>query len=355
MKTAAEFRTYFEAEIRPLLVELDGERNRVAGRLVIAVLVTLVCVVALFAIGSAFENSRSFPWPGVAGALALFYIVYYTATSAAKKRRHFIGEFKRIVVERIVKFVDPGLRYSPGQMVAPSVYAESGLFRKKWDRYEGDDHVEGTVGRTPIQFSEVRTRYKTVQQDGDNRRERWHPIFWGLFFRCEFNKTFRGRTYVFPDKAERLLGRFGAFLQGLDKAHGTLMPMEDVEFEKRFAVYGDDPVEARYVLSTSLMERLTRFHDKARLATCLAFVNSELFVAIEYGRALFEPRIFRTLVDYPSCQAYFDDIQLVAWIVEDLNLNTRIWGEKAMADLPGGGEAGAGAGVAQAGGVPDGP
>lgn len=342
MKTTEEFRAFYEAEIRPGLVELDGQRKQVARKLVVAALVALACAAALFAIGSAFEGTTSFPWPGVIGAFILFYIVYFVATSAAKKRRKFIDEFKRIVVERIVQFVEPGLAYSPDQRIPPDVYARSQLFLKDWDRYEGDDHVAGTIGKTPVRFSEVRTQYKTVQQDGDRRREKWHPIFWGLFFQCEFNKTFRGRTFVFPDNAERLLGRFGAFLQGLDKRHGQLMPLEDPEFEKRFAVYGDDPVETRYVLSTSLMERLVKFRDKARKVVCLSFVESDLYVAIEYGRGLFEPRIFRTLVDFKACQAYFDDLRLVVGIVDDLNLNVRIWGERAVVGEPRSSEEGQG-------------
>lgn len=331
MPTTAEFRAFYEAELKPRLMELDGRRKRVARGLALAVFVALACVVALFAIGSTFEGGNSFPWLGVVGAFALFYAVYFAAVSAAKKRRAFIDEFKRIVVGRIVRFVEPGLVYSPDRMIPQGVYAKSQLFLKAWDSYEGDDHVEGVIGKTPLWFSEVRTRYKVVVQDHKNgRREKWKPIFWGLFFRCEFNKTFRGRTFVFPSKSDTLFRRLGKILQGFGNAHGQAMRMDDPEFAKRFAVYGDDPVEARYVLSTSLMARLVRFHDKARLAVCLSFVASDLYVAIEYGKPLFEPRMFRTLVNYQVCLEYFDDLALVVGIVEELNLNVRIWGERAM-------------------------
>jgi hypothetical protein len=333
MKTAAEFKKFYEAELLPRLQQLDGQRKRAARGLVFAVLVAIGCVVALFVIGSLFEGASSFPWLGVIGAFGLFYAVYFAAVSAAKKMRSFIGDFKQIVVGRIVQFVEPGLTYSPDRMVSSkAAYAKSQLFLKPWDRYEGDDHVEGTIGQTPIRFSEVRTQ---LQGRGAGRRQ-WPPgnvetHFLGAVLPVRVQQDVSQADVCFS-------GQFGFLVQapGQDSARATarrtgeIQRMDDPEFEKRFAVYGDDPVEARYVLSTSLMARMVRFHDKARLAVCLAFVDSDLYVAIEYGRELFEPRIFRTLVNYKVCLGFFEDLALVAGIVEDLNLNTRIWGERAL-------------------------
>lgn len=332
MRTIEEFKSFYEQAVQPQLVELDRKRRKVALAVVLCWLVFIGCLAALFAVGSLFEKSSSFPWPGVVAAFGLFYGAYFTWITVTKKKGKFIDEFKRVVIGGIVTFVDPALTYSPDRMILQNVYDASRLFLKRYDRYAGDDYVAGTIGKTPIEFSELHTAYKVEQETQQGRREKWYPIFGGLFFKCEFNKSFRGQTFVFPDKAERRLGRFGLFLQGLDKSHGQLVTLEDVEFEKRFAVYGDDQIEARYVLSTSLMERLTTFHDKMKQGVCLSFVQSNLYVAIASKKRLFEPRIFRTLVNYKACRAYFDDLQLAAGIVDDLNLNTRIWGEKAYAD-----------------------
>jgi len=50
-----------------------------------------------------------------------------------------------------------------------------------------------------------------------------------------------------------------------------------------------------------------------------------VYVAITTGKDMFEPRIFRSLLDFGMCQEYFSDLQMILDIVEDLNLNTRIW------------------------------
>ncbi|UCG49610.1 MAG: DUF3137 domain-containing protein, partial [Phycisphaerales bacterium] len=103
---------------------------------------------------------------------------------------------------------------------------------------------------------------------------------------------------------------------------------EDPEFERNFAVYGSDQIEARYILSTSLMSRIVDFKKGSGRKIHLSFVGSRVFVAISYTRSLFEPRIFTTLLDFEPIRGYFEDLQLAVGIVDELNLNTRIWSKE---------------------------
>lgn len=260
-----------------------------------------------------------------------------------KKVREYIARYKKTVIDGIIRFVDPRLSYDHEAGVSPEVYKASGLFPRAYDRYFADDFVEGRLGLTPVAFSEIHTEYKTQRSTSTNRtKDVWHTIFQGLFFVCEFNKMFQGRTVVLPDKLEGALGDFGAALQREKTRFGELVKLEDPEFERLFAVYGSDQVMARYVLSTSLMARLTAFRMKSKQDIRLAFVDSNLFVAISYNRELFEPRIWRTLLDYKEPRFFFEVLQFVAGIVDDLNLNTRIWGARALEHLQARGGAGAG-------------
>ena len=101
--------------------------------------------------------------------------------------------------------------------------------------------------------------------------------------------------------------------------------MEDVAFEKEFVVYGDDQIEARYILSTSLMERILAYKKKSNRPIRFSFIGNKVHVAISYKKALFEPRLFRSLLSFKPIQEYFEDLSLAIDLVEDLNLNTRIW------------------------------
>ena len=69
-------------------------------------------------------------------------------------------------------------------------------------------------------------------------------------------KRFSGHTVVRRD-AGKLGNWFGKTFAGGLKP----VKLEDPRFEKRYEVYGSDQVEARYLLSTSFMERLVELED----------------------------------------------------------------------------------------------
>jgi hypothetical protein len=130
-----------------------------------------------------------------------------------------------------------------------------------------------------------------------------------------------------PDTAERMLGKFGQSLQTMS-SRGELVKLEDPEFEKEFCVYSDDQVEARYILSPSLMKRIVDFKRKWNTKVYLSFRHSKVYIAIKTNKNLFETRLFKSIVDYSFMEENMRYIILLTEIVEDLNLNTRIWTKK---------------------------
>jgi len=249
--------------------------------------------------------------------------------------REYVEQFKARVIRRIIEFIDPELTYLADGHVSRARFHSSRIFTRYPDRLRGDDLVSGKVGRTAIEFSEVHAQYKTEATDSKGRKKKYHTIFKGLFFSADFNKQFRGKTVVLPDTAERLFGGIGGFFQSLNKSRGELVKLENPEFEKYFVVYGDDQIESRYVLSTSLVQRILDFRKKTSRRVHLSFVGSEVFVAVPYRRSLFEPRVFGKITGFKGIREYFADLQLALGIVEDLDLNTRIWASSQGASRQG--------------------
>jgi len=231
------------------------------------------------------------------------------------------SNFKSLIIERIVKFVDDELQYDAKSCIKKSEFNTSKIFHIKPNRYKGDDLVWGKIGQTAIRFSELDAKYES----GSGKNRTVVQIFKGLFFIADFNKHFRGRTVVLPDTTEKLFGKLAQTFQKLNFTRDELVKLEDPEFEKEFVVYSNDQVEARYILSTSLMKRIVDFKRKSDRKIHLSFINSQVNVAISYNRGLFEPKLFSTLLDFGLVRQYFEDLELAVGIVEDLNLNTRIW------------------------------
>jgi hypothetical protein len=239
--------------------------------------------------------------------------------------RDYRGGFKMIILRKMVAFVGPGLDYLPQQGISKELFTAAGLFKQGIDRYSCEDMIQGKIDKTQLMFSEVHAEYKTTSGSGKNRHTEWHTIFKGIFFIADFNKNFHGRTVVLPDTAEKLFGTFGQTLQSWSSSYGQLVKLEDVEFEKEFVVYSTDQVEARYILSPALMERILHFQRKLQTKIYLSFLGSKVFGAIAIEKNLFEPKVFSSVLDFDVIAEYYAQLQPGIGVVDELNLNTRIW------------------------------
>lgn len=83
--------------------------------------------------------------------------------------------------------------------------------------------------------------------------------FRGMFGWCKLDKTFKGSIILLPDHLEQRAGYLAQNIQGLKKRYNArFMHLEDPDFEKYFAVYADDEVAARMLLTPAMMRHITR-------------------------------------------------------------------------------------------------
>ncbi len=327
MKSLDEFQKFFNQVMMPDLKALDDRRKKIVNRSAIVILLTLLLLLLATVIylnldASKQDNNSVFYFILVLAAIIIGAII--TGNNWARDKT-FYSDFKQKVIEPIVKFVSPELNYEPKNYVGSDSFQRSRIFLNRIDRYSGDDMVHGKVDKTQIWFSEVKAEYKTTTTDKKGRtKTTWHTIFKGLFFIADFNKHFQTSTVVLPNRLGK--GFLADFFKKMNfSRREKLVKLEDPDFNKHFVVYGEDQVEARYVLSTSLMRRISEFREKHPNHLYISFVNSFLYIAIAYRKNLFEPSYFKKMTRFSLVQEYFEDIQLAVNIVEDLNLNNRIW------------------------------
>ncbi len=319
MKTIDDLKQFYDATLTPDLRVLEQQRRGIVRKIMIVISVALGLGGIAFVL---MMNSLRQIGPAVIIPVVLCLLIGGGVCKFLT--RGYVTDFKSLVIERIVHFIDDNLSYEPKRCIDKSTFILSKIFTTKPNRYKGDDLVSGKVGATRIQFSEL----NAVHESGSGKNKHQTTVFRGIFFIGDFNKHFIGQTIVLPDTAQKLFGRFGQKLQSLNVFRGKLIKLEDPEFESHFVVYGSDQVEARYILSTSLMARITDFKKKTGKKIYLSFIGSMVFVAVSYTRNLFEPRLFKTLLDFGPIKRYYQDLALAIGIVDDLNLNTRIWSKE---------------------------
>jgi hypothetical protein len=306
------FKQFYDNELHDLLQPLETERRSVKKLAVITCLLFVAAVIAFIITSS----SRS----DIAGVLTLILflggIIFVVRLYYRKKS--YVSKYKETIVRKIINFIDPSFQYNPGSHISRTDYDASGLFIEKPERFKGDDYIEGKMDKTLFCFSELHTEHKV----GSGKNSHWETLFKGLFFIGDFNKHFQGRTYVWSEHNPQLnfLNKlFSSFAWNLAK-----VKLESSEFENRFIVYSTDQVEARYILTPSFMERLSKLQDMMGQKTAFSFVNTNIYVAVPIKDDLFEPSVF-SANDYNTISDYYNTVQMVLGIIDELKLNQRLW------------------------------
>lgn len=230
--------------------------------------------------------------------------------------------FKDVVIGPLIRAIDPQLQYAKEACIVRAKYEESKIFLTHADRYYGEDYVWGMVDKTMIEFSELHTQYVTHDSKG---RTQYHDIFKGLFLIADFHKDFKCRVVVMPDYSEKLFGGLAKFFQKMNMMRDQLVYMEDPVFEKMFKVYSNDQVEARYILSPNMLKRIVDMKTKMNRNIHLSFINSKMFLAISMSKNLFDPKLRKSVMNPQIIYEFYQQILECVQIVDDMNLNTRIW------------------------------
>ncbi|MCG7499987.1 DUF3137 domain-containing protein [Vibrio sp. Of7-15] len=310
----------FESKLKPKLENLDTIRQTAVKRFWLSLFIVFFVGLTSFIVAYLTRHELGLAMLPTCGAIAVMAFYY------SNKWNEYRNSYKKHVVEYLLKTFDESFNYNPNRAITPEQYKKSRLYRKKYDRFGGEDYASGMLGKTAIEFSELHTEYKTVTRDSKgNRKENWHTIFQGLFFVADANKHFQGATYILPD-SKGLFSSIGKiYTEKLGKM-GERVSLENPEFEEHFEVYSDDQVEARYLVSSTLMQRILDFKKQSGdLHVSLSFVEGCLYVAIYNSKAYFEPKLFEPAASFHLVESIYKDIQFITGIVDDLDLNTRIW------------------------------
>lgn len=315
MATDAEIDALYESILEPRLESLEGLRRELKGYVTKAALLVCVPAAMLFfngLVGLVVPDGLGWLvtvlavvglFAGVAVAGMKYVIPGFAAFSNYRVR------FKHEVAAEVFKIVCPTASYAPLEGIAETVFDEPGLFDTRGG-FKSDDRVRGRIGDTPFEAADVSRSYST-----GGKNSRTVVVFRGLFFHLDFNKTLRGVTLVDPKRSDSSVGsRLGL----------TRVKLENPAFDAKFAVYASDDVEARYILTPSMMEQVLALASRTEKPVHLAFKGQRAYLGVNYGRAMFEPGIAAS-TSREAIHEMAAHFALAEAIVHELGLNTRIW------------------------------
>ena len=114
--------------------------------------------------------------------------------------------------------------------------------------------------------------------------------FRGMFGYCKTQREFKGYVMLLPDHLENKVGYLAQTIQRFKQKNGAkFVHLEDPEFENLFAVYADDEVEARMVLTPAMMRRMTERRKSFRRDLMLSFSGDTFYYASDTPDGFLRP------------------------------------------------------------------
>lgn len=251
----------------------------------------------------------------VAGIMIGIFAIAYVAHPLDA----YIDDVRTGIYPRIFSYFGPDFTYSRTCPWSCESLKASDLI-PGFDEERLVDYVRGSYKGVPLEMVEAELIREVPTKDGTRKVS----VFDGVLFVLTPKKKFSGRIVVRKDSGtvfNSVVGFFKERFQGLQRIR-----LEDPEFEKSFAVYGTDQIEARAVLTTSFMQRLL---DLSRLlgdgdVDC-SFFGDKLLIRVETSHDFFEPSSAFERVDFRrDFETVIEEMKTVFAIVDTLKLDQNI-------------------------------
>ncbi len=250
----------------------------------------------------------------------------------AMKRATALQKLKSELKRQTMVFLEPSFKFSAYAEFPAELYKKCGLFPSSYDRASAEDRCMGRLGETNFDLVEVKTyEVKTSTNSKGQKTKTYIRIFAGILLKADFNKNFTGHTVVQTDESE---AQFGFLSRGVQRMMSSmsqlkLIELENPEFESHFKVRSTDSNAARYILTPGFMERIVALKKKYGVAIQLSFQDSMVVVALPHRGDFLE---MKSGIDdlTQSVDGLLHEIVGLLEIIEDLELNNRIWNKSSQ-------------------------
>ena len=251
--------------------------------------------------------------------------------SQAAKRRAALRKLTAEIKLQSVQFLNPNFTLTVAVEFPKDLYHTCGIFPTSYDLSSAQDRCSGSVGATKFELTEIATHnVKRTKDSRGNTRTEYIPVFCGLLFQADFNKNFSGHTVVQTDTSESKFGFLARAGQRLKSSVSDLklVELENPEFENHYKVSSTDATEARYIITPQFMEHLVRLKG-SRGNVQVSFMQASIIVALPRATNFLEMTSGLENAT-ESVSTMLTDLVSVLAIVEELELNSRIWNKQSQ-------------------------
>lgn len=303
MEEIKDFESFYNIKLQPFFEELKSQGDNTSIWTTVGIISFIVAILSFI---------LNQPLIGSFFLIVLIYCIY----KHTRNKDVFVDNYKETVIKEVINYLNPGMTYSPDSSMSAEDYEKSGHYRRIYDYYDGDDHMEGTYKNVRFYCSEIET---ALERPASHIR-RTTSIFKGLLFAAPLRPTFFGGTYIWPAGEEQLANSImDEYYRLLDFPDVYYVDTKNPEFENIFSVYSTNPAEAQALIDSEMMTRLINFKSQIDRDIRMSFVGGICYVSIAINEDLFQPSVSNP-ENKENVQEFFFSVLLILSIINQLNL-----------------------------------
>ena len=300
MQDIKAFRIYYNDYLHSQLIELERRRKRLLAAIIIFGAILVGATIFIISLNVA--------------AMTFFMLIpFYIYLNIIRARIYnFKHTFKPMVVNAILKFIDPSLNYFNKEFIPKDTFLRAGIFPINPQIYKGEDYIMGKIGEVAFELCELEIYHPSVLK---GKLIDW---FKGIFFHANFRNTFVGRIVILPrSEWQTYLNIIKEYTKyGGMEVKGLL----NAEFQSEFAVYVQKNVRYQDVLSPKLLQMILDYKVKNQKKIYVSFKDSHFYIAINEPYELLEASIFFPNLDFELICMFYEELYLFTRLVEDFDI-----------------------------------
>lgn len=230
-------------------------------------------------------------------------------------------KYKDFFVKQSLSSIFTNLNYEPEKGIGRELISSTNMMYMG-DRYSSNDLISGQYKDTAFVQADVHIEEEHHYTDSDGHTHtEYVTIFRGRWMLFEFNKIFKANLQV----SQKGFGnnKIGNFFS---KNKLQKVELESQEFNKRFSVYAVEPIDAFYVLTPKMMERIINLDEKNSGKILLCFVNNCLHVGLYDNKDSFEHgSVFKKINPEKERTNISSDIEKITMFIDELELDNDLF------------------------------
>lgn len=257
-----------------------------------------------------FKSTPNNPYASVYPIIGLMLLLYPTTIVFTRAFQKF-KTIEKETMAKMVKMLFPNVEFTQGANAPTKEIVQSKLF--SWIKKEAPIYsygqIRSSINNTQVNIADIgiiennvsnkfikaillvpilnmfAVLYQNVLKNMATSKlaDNTNFTYRGMFCWLNFKKTLNGHTVVLPKNQKVRFDRWAS----LNFREEQEIHLEDPRFTQNFIVYGTDQVEARYVLSASLMESVVALKEKFHCPIFMSFQDKQMYLAVKNENGLF--------------------------------------------------------------------